>query len=156
MEGETVTLHYVVIHRDNSEGQVHVESVPPDEILVARMTKTIQDPHFVCHRVRKTVTESCEQGFDIDLDEIRAGSTDKDTVSGERQARYRFDSSDDIAFWGNDSLYTDDESMQEFWVYESCIRTDYARTGLAQIRKVISVGKTILENEVVDTIQRYW
>jgi len=46
--------------------------------------------------------------------------------------------------------------MQEFWVCESYIRTDYAGTGLAQIRKVISVGKTILENEVVDTIQRYW
>ena len=152
MEGQIVTLHDVVIHRDNSEGQVRVESVPPDEILIARMTKTIQDSHFVCHRVRKTVTELREQGFEIDLDEIRAGATDKDNFSGERQARYRFDSSDDIAFWGNDSLYSDDESMQEFWVYESYIRADYAGTGLAQINRVISVGKTILENEVVDII----
>ena len=152
MEDQIATLHDVVIHRDNSEGQVHIESVPPDEILVARMTKTIQDSHFVCHRVRKTVTELREQGFDIDLDEIRAGATDKDTFSGERQARYRFDSSDDFSFGSSDSLYTDDESMQEFWVYESYIRTDFDGTGLAQIRKVISIGKTILENEAVDTI----
>ena len=40
MEGENVTLHDVVIHRDNSEGKVHVEAVPPDEVLIARMTRT--------------------------------------------------------------------------------------------------------------------
>ena len=150
--GQGVRLHDIVISRTDTGGQVKVEAVPPDEVLVARMTKNIQDSHFVCHRVRKTVTELREMGYEIDPDELRAGGSDIDAFSGERESRYRFDASDDVGFYGNDEGFGNDESMRSYWVHESYVRADYDGTGLAQIRRVVSIGKTVLENEAIDVI----
>ena len=150
--GQTVQLHDLVINRNNTEGQVRIEGVPPDEMLISRMTKDIQDSHFVCHRVKKTASQLREMGFDIDVKELASGSTDMDSFSGERQSRYSYDNSSDFSVWGGTTSDTSDESMREFWVHESYIRADYDGTGIAQIRRVLSIGRTILENEPVDSI----
>ena len=58
----TTTYHDVVIKRNTSSGKITIENVPPDEFLISRESKTIQDARFVCHRVRKTVSELREMG----------------------------------------------------------------------------------------------
>ena len=153
IEDNRIVLHDVTINRTKLEGQVRIEGVPPDEMLIARMTKDIQDSHFVCHRVKKTASELREMGFEIDVQELSSASTDMDTFSAERQSRYSFDNSSNFSVWGGTtSDIGSDESMREFWVHESYIRADYDGTGIAQIRKVLSIGRTILDNEAVDAI----
>ena len=44
-------LHDLVVKRTIPRGQVRVENVPPDEFLIARESKTIEESRFVCHRV---------------------------------------------------------------------------------------------------------
>ena len=50
-------LHDAVIRRDSYNGRVRIENVPPDEFLISREAKSIKDARFVCHRVKKTLSE---------------------------------------------------------------------------------------------------
>ena len=63
-----VGLHDVVVLRSSYGGRVHIENVPPDEFLISREAKGIQDARFVCHRVKKTVSELRVMYPDDDFD----------------------------------------------------------------------------------------
>ena len=52
-EGEP-PYHDLVIKRKSYDGRIKIENVPPDEFLISREAKDIQDARFVCHRVIKT------------------------------------------------------------------------------------------------------
>jgi hypothetical protein len=152
-EGEE-TLHDVVITRAAYNGKIRIENVPPDEFLIARESKTIEDASFVCHRVEKTLSQLREMypDKDIDAEELGSGGYDEGTYSMERLARYEFDKS--AKYWGGDvgGGYGKDDSQRTYWLHESFIRTDYDGDGISELRKVCSVGDYVLANEEVDEI----
>jgi len=151
-EGEE-TLHDVVITRASYNGKIRIENVPPDEFLIARESKTIEDANFVCHRVEKTLSQLREMypDKDIDPEELGSGGYDEESYSMERLARYEFDNSSKYSGWGAGSG-NNDESQRTYWLHESFIRTDYDGDGLAELRKVCTVGDFVLANEEVDEI----
>jgi hypothetical protein len=151
-EDEGLVLHDIVIKRDNTKGQVKVEFVPPDEFLIARMSLTIQDSLFVCHRVEKTVSELRSMGYEIDPLELNVGESDFDQMSGERYSRYAYDNSSNLGIWGNDPNSSADPSTWKFWVHENFIRADANGDGIAEIMRIVCVGDKILEKEEVDYI----
>ncbi len=141
-------LHDVVIKRSGYNGKVKIENVPPDEFLISREAKSIHDARFVCHRVRKTLSELREMYPDQDFGIEDLGASD-DTMSynAERLARYEFDHSSEYdRGWGAN----DEEALREYWLHESFIKTDYDEDGIAELRKVCSVGNYVFENEEVD------
>jgi hypothetical protein len=141
-------VHDVVIKRTSADGRIRVENVPPDEFLISREAKSIHDARFVCHRVRKTLSELREMYPDQDFGIEDLGASD-DTMSynAERLARYEFDHSSEYdRGWGAN----DEEAMREYWLHESFIKTDYDEDGIAELRKVCSVGDYVFENEEVD------
>ena len=147
------TLHDVVITRKDYNGKIRIENVPPDEFLIARESKTIDDANFVCHRVEKTLSQIREMypDQDIDPEDLSTGGYDEDEYSMERLARYEFDKS--AKYWSRDGgAYTGDDSQRVYWLHESFIRTDYDGDGIAELRKVCSVGDYVLANEEVDDI----
>jgi hypothetical protein len=139
-DGLEVT-HDVVITRKVSKGRVRIENVPPEEFLISREAKSIEDARFVCHRTRKTYSELREMGYDFDEDELGGDSLDHFT---ERLARFEFDRSD--AF-GRD---TTEKALQEVWVYESYLKSDQDDDGIAELLRVVTAGNIILEQEPVD------
>ena len=56
-------LHDVVVSRTYDDGQVRIEPVPPEEFLINKYAKTIEDARFVGHRVKRTKSELLEQGY---------------------------------------------------------------------------------------------
>ena len=68
-------LHDVVITRTETFGRVKFEAIPPEEFLIQRRAKTLEDAHFLCHRTTKTRSELVEMGFDYDLVYSLAGET---------------------------------------------------------------------------------
>ena len=151
-EGEYI-LHDVVITRESYNGKIRIENVPPDEFLIARESKTIEDANFVCHRVEKTLSQIREMypDQDIEPEDLSTGGYDEDEYSMERLARYEFDKS--AKYWSRDGGgYTGDDSQRVYWLHESFIRTDYDGDGIAELRKVCSVGDYVLANEEVDEI----
>jgi hypothetical protein len=147
---EEVTYHNVVLHRQDTNGKIKIENVPPDEFLISREAKGIQDARFVCHRVKKTVSDLREMYPDNDFDvgELGAGYNEE-VYNAERMARYEFDDSFE---WGGGLNENGEEALREYWLHESFIKTDYDDDGIAELRKVCSVGDYIFSNEEVDKV----
>ncbi len=143
------TYHDVVIKRVGYNGKIKIENVPPDEFLISREAKGIQDARFVCHRVKKTVSELREMyGDDWDVGELGAGYNEE-VYNAERMARYEFD---DSFAWGDGMNESGEEALREYWLHESFIQTDYDDDGIAELRKVCSVGDHIFSNEEIDKV----
>ena len=152
VEYTSTELHDIVIKRLNSRGSIKIENVPPSEFLINREAKNIQDARFVCHRVRKTLSELREMGYEFDDDELGDSEDDQIEFSGERQARYQFDNSSnyDIGFGATGA--SNEPALREYWLHENFVKTDYDGDGIAELRKVCTVGSTVLANEPIDSI----
>jgi len=143
-------LHNVIIKRSLTDGKVTVENVPPEEFLINRESESIQDARFVCHRVRKTLSELRELYPDIDEEELKGGDGGLNySMDIERAARYMFDDSSTPYPLDNSP---NEDALKEYWLHESFLRTDYDNDGIAELRKVCTIGSTILSNEEVDNI----
>jgi len=153
---EPVVLHDVVITRNAGKGKVVIENVPPSEFLISRESKNIQDARFVCHRVKKTLSELKEMYPDEDIDPETLGGGGGDSgmmaFSAERLARYRYDNSaSNFGGWG-DADVADEEGLREYWLHECYLKTDYDGDGITELRKLCVVGDKVLENDEVDFI----
>jgi hypothetical protein len=146
--------HDVVIKRSSSNGKIKIENIPPSEFLISREAKSIPEARFVCHRVLKTLSELREMYPDQDLehDDLGAGDDDMADFSGERLERYQFDKSAQFfEGWGGDATYGED-GLRTYWLHESFLKTDYDGDGITELRKVCTVGSTVLQNEEIDSI----
>ena len=147
---EETGLHDVVILRTNTGGKVKVENVPPDEFLISRESKSIETARFICHRVQKSLSDLREMYPDEDLDPRELGSGfNQDEYSMERLARYEFDKS--AKYWGGWGGDNDgDEALNNYWLHENFLKIDYDGDGIAEMRKICTVGDKVLSNEAVD------
>jgi hypothetical protein len=157
-EQETIAgqmLHDVVVKRSSYDGKIKIENVPPTEFLISREAKTIQDARFVCHRVLKTLSELRIMYPDKDLDHEDLGSGEEDELSfsSERLERYAFDKSANYwEGWGNPVGGSAEDGLRTYWLHESFLKTDFDGDGITELRKVCTVGSTILENDEIDNI----
>ena len=142
--------HDVVLKRESYVGKVRIENVPPDEFLISRESKSIEDARFTCHRVLKTLSELRLMYPDqnLDPDEL-GGGDDMMEYNAERLARFEFDSSS-AQGWGDNP--GDSDALRTYWLHESFLQMDYDGDGIAELRKVCSVGDKILTNEPIDRI----
>ena len=150
---EQMVYHDVVVSRKRVSGRVKIENVPPSEFLISREAKNIQDARFVCHRVLKTLSELREMYPDENLDAEDLGGSDEDLMafSAERLERYQFDKSAEYwEGWGNP--VDNEEGLTTYWLHESFLKTDYDNDGITELRKVCTVGSTVLANEEIDSI----
>ena len=144
-------MHDVVITRSMTDGMVKVDNVPPEEFLINREAESIDEARFVCHRVRKTLTELREMyGYNLNPEDLTGG----DILDGykwdlERTARYMYDDTAMPSPIDNTNI---EEALREYWLLESFIQTDYDNDGIAELRKVCTVGDKILANDPVDNI----
>ena len=143
----TPKLHNCIIKRTTNSGKVKIENIPPEEFLIQRSAKTIEDANFVAHRVLKTRSDLIQMGFDKDVVE-NLPTQNSVTMNEERLARYADIDEDPLAD-------APDKSGSEIEIYECYIKVDMDGDGVSELRKVIvagSNGNTILENMSCDFI----
>ena len=133
--------HDVVVSRTYDDGQVRIEAIPPEEFLINKYAKTIEDARFVGHRVKRTKSELIEQGYPKSKIE-NVFSNDEADYKAERLSR--FSQEQDNAPEGD----IDDG----IWVTECYMRVDFDNDGIAELRKVTKVGDELLDNEAVDSV----
>jgi len=153
-EQATVTMvHDVVIQRRDYGGKIKIENVPPSEFLISREAKSIQEARFTCHRVLKTLSELREMypDKDLDVEDMSGAAEDMADFSSERLERFAFDKS--ATYWEGwgDATYGED-GLRTYWLHESFLRTDFDGDGITELRKVCTVGDTVLSNEEIDSI----
>jgi hypothetical protein len=143
----TPKLYNCIIKRTTSSGKVKIENIPPEEFLIQRSAKSIEDADFVAHKVLKTRSDLIQMGFDRDvIDDLPTQNTV--TMNDERLARFADIDESSI----NDAP---DESTQDIEIYECYVKIDMDGDGIAELRKVIVAGgnaNTILENMPCDFI----
>ena len=134
----------VTVKRSKKYGCVKIENVPPEEFLISKSARNIEDSPFVAHRKLMQRSELIAMGYDKDIvDELP--SYDDLSFSPERVAR--FDNSEQP-----DQTQAIDPAMQTVEVYECYIRIDENDDGIAELRRIIYCGSEILEDEDCDFI----
>jgi len=140
-------LYNCKIKRITKQGKIKIESVPPEEFLIDRTAKSIDDAEFVSHKVLMTRSEIIEMGFDEE-EVMQLPTSSVDIYNNEEIVRQR-----NIDEYPVDTPA--DKSTEKVLVYESYIRYDADGDGIAELRKIISAGDdgyTVLENMPCDNI----
>jgi hypothetical protein len=134
----------VKIKKSKEYGCVKIENVPPEEFLISKSARTIQDSPFVAHRRLMTRSELIAMGFKKKVVE-GLPSYDDLQFTPERVARFSQGEQPDE----NISL---DPAMQVIEVYECYIYIDVNGDGIAELRKILYAGSEILDDEECDVI----
>jgi hypothetical protein len=134
-------IHDVRASYTRPDGRVKIESVPPEEFLISREAKSVEDADYVAHRRIVTVSELVSMGYDYDeVASMSSAYEDMDT-NVERYTRN--------PALTNEMNSRSDEAMKKVLYVENYIRVDYDGDGIAELRKVCTAGdgKKILSNE---------
>lgn len=134
----------VTVKKVLKSGQVRIENVPPEEFLISKSAKTVQDSPFVAHRRLMPRSDLIAMGYSKDtVDNLPA--YDDLSFTQERIARFSQGENPD----DSNSL---DPAMQNIEVYECYIRIDEDDDGIAELRRIVYCGSEILEDEEIDEI----
>ena len=139
-----VPTYEVYVQRSKEIGQVKVENVPPEEFLISKSARSIEDSPFVAHRRLMTRSELVAIGYEQEIVDDLPSYNDL-TFNRERIARFPNGEQPDQ----NTSL---DFSMELLEVYECYIRIDEDDDGIAELRRIVYCGSKILEDEETDYV----
>lgn len=137
-------LHDVRVRRMRPTEYVETLPCPPDEILVSEraVSPSLQLADFVQHRRRITLSDVRAAGYDVE-DDITDDDRGQTTEEFSRQRFGDFDSDIDD---------TGDPARRIVLFKETWIRLDVDKDGTAELRRVCSIGQTILANEECEFI----
>lgn len=121
--------------------RARIEAVPPEELLIDRRARSIEDATLVAHRRIMTVSDLIALGYK--KDEIESAITDEDIDSDERRARNA---------WTNSPDNSNDPALRTVQYVEAYMTVDFDGDGIAELRKVCTVGADhkVLHNEATD------
>lgn len=137
-------VHAVQATYSRPNGRVKIEAVPPEEFLISRESKSIAEADYVAHRRVVTISELVQMGYDAEQFEDIGSIYDDMEMNVERTTRN--------PALQNEMNQRDDDAMRKLLYVESYIRVDYDQDGIAELRKVCTVGNSneIIMNEPVD------
>jgi hypothetical protein len=130
-------------------GKVCIENIAPEEMLVdvAHKDVDLQNCNFSARRFQRTISDLDAAGYDTTKIVLTSSDDDGVETSDEFLTRKQYD---------EERLYEDDNttdrSMRKVWVTKAFIRVDYDGDGKAELRRIVRVGKVILENEETDVV----
>jgi hypothetical protein len=140
-------MYDVEIKRRIKSGKVKIEALPPEEFLIDRRAKSIDEATFVGHRAMKTVSDLVAMGYDYDeMVEVAGNGNDFDN-NEEYQARNPFA----VISTANNG----DPSSKSVLYIEGYLKVDFDGDGIAEMRRICTVGtgNKVLRNEIVDDRQ---
>ena len=140
-------LYDVEIKRRIKTGKVKIEALPPEEFLIDRRAKSIEEATFVGHRTMKTVSDLVAMGYDYDeMVDIAGNGNDFDN-NQEYQARNPFA----VISTANNG----DPSSKSVLYIEGYLKVDFDGDGIAEMRRICTVGtgNKVVRNEIVDDRQ---
>lgn len=123
-------------------GKVVLEAVPTEEIRVSRKCRgSLQTSPFVEHVTRKTRSDLIELGMDREF--VENLPTYADNITG-TQRTSRDSVSDETSALGH---AFNDRSMDEIEYCEAYIKVDWDGDGVAELRRVVTVGNEIPDGD---------
>jgi hypothetical protein len=140
-------MYDVEIKRRIKSGKVKIEALPPEEFLIDRRAKSIEDATFVGHRTMKTVSDLVAMGYDYDEMVEAAGNGNDFDNNQEYTARNPFA----VISTANNG----DPSSKSVMYIEGYLKVDFDGDGIAEMRRIctIGTGNKVIRNEIVSERQ---
>jgi hypothetical protein len=137
-------MYDVEIKRRIKSGKVKIEALPPEEFLIDRRAKSIDDATFVAHRCMKTVSELVAMGYDYDMVVENSGDNYEFDTNEEYQARNPY-----AIVRG---AVNADPATRHVLYIESYVKVDFDGDGIAELRKICTIGNShkVVNNEIID------
>jgi hypothetical protein len=140
-------MYDVEIKRRVKSGKVRIEALPPEEFLIDRRAKSIEEATFVGHRTMKTVSDLVAMGYDYEeMVEVSGNGNDFDN-NQEYQARNPFA----VISTSNNG----DPSSKSVMYIEGYLKVDFDGDGIAEMRRICTIGTSnkVIRNEIVSERQ---
>ncbi|MAD48228.1 MAG: hypothetical protein CMQ53_02620 [Gammaproteobacteria bacterium] len=133
---ESPASYDLTIRRIKQKNQVCIEAIPPEEVLIARHARSLEESSYVAHRMVKTVSDLVAMGYDREEISQHAGygSSAVDVEAFEEQiARNPFD----------DIVYPDraDTGSKDVLYIEHYLFYDLDEDGIDERVRVCTVGE---------------
>jgi hypothetical protein len=140
-------MYDVEIKRRIKTGKVKIEALPPEEFLIDRRAKSIEDATFVGHRTMKTVSDLVAMGYDYDEMVEASGNGNDFDNNQEYTARNPFA----VISTANNG----DPSSKSVMYIEGYLKVDFDGDGIAEMRRIctIGTGNKVIRNEIVSERQ---
>jgi hypothetical protein len=137
-------MYDVQIKRRIKTGKVRIESLPPEEFLIDRRAKDLDDATLVAHRSMRTVSELVAMGYDYDMVVDNSGDNYEFDTNDEYQARNPW-----AVVRGSTNP---DPTVRHVLYIEAYQKVDYDGDGIAELRKICTIGNShkVVYNEIVD------
>jgi hypothetical protein len=135
-------MHSLKVSHKKSNGELKMEAVPPEEFIVDRNAKSIDDAYIVAHRTEMRVSDLVEMGYDFDeISELSGLNTDDTYSDAEDFERKGYQQEEEDS--------TEDVSMKKVAVTEAYMKLDKEGTGVAMMYRILMAGgdDTVLECE---------
>lgn len=140
---QPVMLYDVTLRRTESYGNYCIDVLPPERCKVSELTPTfrLKDCPYFEYWCDTTLSDLRRQGFDVpdDISDSSREDTEEDL------ARDQYNES-------NEENYAADPAMRRVKCRTIWIQHDYDEDGIAEMQRVIRVGRTILKREEVGRI----
>ena len=135
------------VSRIVADGRVKIEVIPPEEYKISPYARTIKDAVYQCHAPSNvTRSDLLEMGFDPDIVDTLTAYSGEGKEAGREEARYQ----DERYGAADRQLGTPHRSQEIIPLKDEYIRVDFDGDGIAELRRVMRVGETILLNEEVE------
>lgn len=140
--GETITQekpskYNLKIRRVKNKNEIVIEAVPPEEILLSRNSRSLEDSSYVAHRRIMATSDLVAMGYDKEEIEEYGGATDYDATSQmEAQARNPFADITDVTRTDQDEVYY----VEHYLFY------DLDEDGIDERVKVCTIGECHIIN----------
>jgi hypothetical protein len=131
-EVEAPLLYDVVIRRVSTEGQIIIEALPPEEFLIDRRAKSVEDCALVAHRRYLSVSELVQMGYDFDEMLALADGGDEFGTNTEYLSRHP------VGVYA-DSENGGDANRRVLYV-EAYAKVDYDGDGISELRRFCTAG----------------
>lgn len=146
-DGAPVDVINGKLRQTTERGRECIAAIPPEELLIVRGAKTIQDATFAAHWRQMSRSALIEAGYDRKI--IDALEADNDQRDDDRWSVTRDRDSRD-----GEQQAVIDEANRLISVYDCAVRIDFDDDGIAELRRIVVVGPnadTILSNDPIKT-----
>ena len=129
---EAPMLHDVVVRQTKVDGSVVLDAIPPEEFLIDRRARSVEDSAIVAHRRYLSVSELVQMGYDYEEMLDLAGDEDEFGTNTEYLRRHPIANYADSESSG--------ESNRKVLYIESYAKVDYDNDGISELRRFCTAG----------------
>ncbi len=115
------------------KGKLQIEALPPEEFIVDRNAKSVDDAYIVAHRTEMRVSDLVQMGYDYDVVSELSGLSSDDTYTDTEAFERK-------GYEQDEEANTYDVSMKLVAVTEAYMKIDKEGTGIASMYRILMAG----------------